>query len=55
MIAKIEELKIKITDKHNEINSSCNEFKNTKYILQTILIHDGSADEGHYYCFIFDF
>lgn len=38
-----------------EIDSSYNEFKKTKYILQSILIHDGWADGGHYYGFIFDF
>jgi ubiquitin carboxyl-terminal hydrolase 25/28 len=38
----------------NEVDNAFKEYKNFPYFLHAILIHDGNAESGHYYTFIFD-
>ncbi|KAL4443149.1 hypothetical protein ABPG74_002216 [Tetrahymena malaccensis] len=51
---RIHELQEKIKQLENKINESYNGFKKDKYLLQSVIIHDGQADSGHYYSFIKD-
>ncbi|CAD8083486.1 unnamed protein product [Paramecium primaurelia] len=44
----IDELEIKIQSNYNDL-------KKHKYLLQSILIHDGQANSGHFYTYIKDF
>lgn len=37
------------------IEESFDEFRGSRYLLQSILMHEGSAESGHYYSYIFDF
>ncbi|CAD8166466.1 unnamed protein product [Paramecium pentaurelia] len=39
----------------NQIQSNYNDLKKHKYLLQSILIHDGQANSGHFYTYIKDF
>ncbi|CAD8115843.1 unnamed protein product [Paramecium sonneborni] len=43
------------TELENKIQASYNDLKKHKYLLQSILIHDGQANSGHYYSYIRDF
>ena len=36
------------------IKNAYSEFRNVPYWLQGILIHDGEANSGHYYSFVYD-
>jgi ubiquitin carboxyl-terminal hydrolase 25/28 len=38
----------------NEVDNAFKEYKNFPYYLHAILVHDGNAESGHYYTFIFD-
>ncbi|CAK77068.1 unnamed protein product (macronuclear) [Paramecium tetraurelia] len=38
----------------SKISSSYNNLKKQKYILQSILMHEGSPDGGHYFAYIYD-
>ncbi|CAD8082254.1 unnamed protein product [Paramecium primaurelia] len=42
-------------DLEKKIQASYNDLKKHKYLLQSILIHDGQANSGHYYTYIKDF
>eukprot|EP01022_Parablepharisma_sp_SALTPOND_P001351 TRINITY_DN106156_c1_g1_i1.p1 TRINITY_DN106156_c1_g1~~TRINITY_DN106156_c1_g1_i1.p1 ORF type:complete len:938 (-),score=127.57 TRINITY_DN106156_c1_g1_i1:56-2869(-) len=37
------------------VEHSYDNLKEHEYVLQTILVHAGQADSGHYYCFIYDY
>lgn len=52
--SRITELETKIKQLESKISDSYTAFKKEKYILQTVIIHDGQADSGHYYSFIQD-
>eukprot|EP00828_Plagiopyla_frontata_P012320 TRINITY_DN17024_c0_g1_i1.p1 TRINITY_DN17024_c0_g1~~TRINITY_DN17024_c0_g1_i1.p1 ORF type:complete len:671 (-),score=112.39 TRINITY_DN17024_c0_g1_i1:141-2153(-) len=51
---RISKLQAKLTDLNQKIDQSFNKFKTMKYKLVGLLIHEGSADSGHYYSYIFD-
>jgi ubiquitin carboxyl-terminal hydrolase 25/28 len=38
-----------------KISASYNSLKKNKYVLQSILMHEGSPDAGHYYAYIYNF
>ncbi|CAD8097227.1 unnamed protein product [Paramecium primaurelia] len=50
-----EVLQQQYNDLEEKIQASYNNFKGNKYYLQSILIHEGMANSGHYYTYIKDF
>lgn len=53
-MAKLEELENSLKKDKEEYQNIYSNMKKYKYLLSSILIHDGSADSGHYYSYIFD-
>lgn len=53
-LAKLEELEKSLKKDKEEYQNIYSNMKKYKYLLSSILIHDGSADSGHYYSYIFD-
>lgn len=47
-------LEARLKHLENEVDNAFKEYKNFPYYLHAILIHDGNAESGHYYTFIFD-
>lgn len=43
-----------IEEKEQQIKTAFRDYCNIPYYLHAILIHDGTAESGHYYSFIFD-
>lgn len=39
---------------NNQISNTYVDMKNIPYYLHAICVHDGSAQSGHYYAFIYD-
>ncbi|CAD8199682.1 unnamed protein product [Paramecium octaurelia] len=52
---KKEILQNQYNDLEDKIQASYNNFKGNKYQLQSVLIHEGMANSGHYYTYIKDF
>ncbi|KRX00934.1 hypothetical protein PPERSA_09540 [Pseudocohnilembus persalinus] len=52
---RINKLQEKIKQKKAEIDIFYTEFKEHPYYLQSIFVHQGGAQAGHYYCYVFDF
>jgi len=53
---RLNDLKNSLKKINNEIEKCYNAFKkNFKYSLLGILMHDGQADSGHYFAYIYDF
>lgn len=53
--SKIEELKNQMALIDDKIEKLYDGMKAHKYRLQSVLVHDGVAQLGHYYSYIFDF
>lgn len=51
---KINNFHSKITEIEKEIESCYSSIKTTPYHLYSLLIHEGSADSGHYYSYTYD-
>ena len=50
--SNINSLKDKIKSKEAEIEAVFSDMKNLEYHLRSVLVHGGSANEGHYWCYI---
>ncbi|CAD8205429.1 unnamed protein product [Paramecium octaurelia] len=55
VLRKKRQLQTQYDELENQIQASYNDLKKHKYLLQSILIHDGQANSGHYYTYIKDF
>ncbi|CAK60951.1 unnamed protein product (macronuclear) [Paramecium tetraurelia] len=55
VLRKKKQLQTQYDELENKIQVSYNDLKKHKYLLQSILIHDGQANSGHYYTYIKDF
>ncbi|CAD8082901.1 unnamed protein product [Paramecium primaurelia] len=55
VLKRKEVLQQQYNDLEDKIQASYNNFKGNKYNLQSILIHEGMANSGHYYTYIKDF
>ncbi|CAD8202909.1 unnamed protein product [Paramecium octaurelia] len=55
MAIKNQQLQQKCDDIEKQIQTNFDDLKNYKYVLQSILMHNGQADCGHYYTYIKDF
>ena len=51
---KLNQIERQISEKQAEVDSAFKDYTNICYHLHAILIHDGTAQSGHYYSFIFD-
>lgn len=51
---KQRDLAQKIEEQETEVKSAFRDYCNIPYYLHAILIHDGTAESGHYYSFIYD-
>jgi len=54
MVAKKQEISSKIEKLEKDIKGAFADYCNMPYYLHAILVHDGLAESGHYYSFIFD-
>ena len=50
----MEEYRKKVEEIDKEIESNYASIRSTPYFLYSILIHEGSADTGHYYSYTYD-
>lgn len=51
---KQRELAQQIKERETEVKTAFKDYCNVPYYLHAILIHDGTAESGHYYSFIYD-
>jgi ubiquitin carboxyl-terminal hydrolase 25/28 len=49
-----EQVKAELAEIDSQIDKAFKEYRNHPYHLHSILIHDGDAESGHYYAFVFD-
>ena len=49
-----EQVKAQLLEIEQQIDQAFKDYKNYPYYLHSILVHDGDAESGHYYAFIFD-
>jgi ubiquitin carboxyl-terminal hydrolase 25 len=43
-----------INEKEQQVKTAFRDYNNIPYYLHAILIHEGTAESGHYYSFIYD-
>ena len=54
MTAQKTQIKNRISELEASVTNAFTDYCNIPYYLHAILIHDGTAESGHYYSFIFD-
>ena len=54
MLEKKQQIKERISTLEANVKNAFKDYCNIPYYLHAILIHDGTAESGHYYSFIFD-
>ncbi len=54
-LKRLEELEKSLKKDKEEYHNIYSSMKKYKYFLSSILVHDGRADSGHYYSYIYDF
>ena len=48
------QIKTKISELEGNVTNAFADYCNMPYYLHAILIHDGTAESGHYYSYIYD-
>ena len=54
MLQRKQEIKSRISELEGAVTNAFSDYCNMPYYLHAILIHDGTAESGHYYSYVYD-